>query len=236
MEPQHKLGTTNLQGGFYPPFAKKVDWSNLLAMSDGVDIDSIRAALSRAMKRKGITPTNLSLQVGSNRTLVKNLMETNGDVKLATLTKLAGALDVPLEVLLTAPPVSIVGYIGAGGTVVFEEFATEESVPRPPSISGQLEALVVRGDSMFPKYKDGDIIYIQRHHDGLLDTYIGEECAVRLESGETYLKQLIKGSEPEKFTLISINAPPIEDVDVEWATPVLFVMPARSRQILQDQF
>jgi repressor LexA len=200
-------------------------------MSDGVDITSIRAALRREMARKKVGPTTLSLEVGSNRTLVKNLLEDNSDVRLATLTKLAGALDVPLEALLQAPPVPIVGYIGAGGQVLFEEFETEEAVLRPPGITGKLEALVVRGDSMLPKYRDGDIIYIQRAVEGMLEDYIGEECAVRLETGEAYLKQLIKGSEPQSFTLLSLNAPPIENVRVEWATPVAFVMPARSRQV-----
>jgi repressor LexA len=64
----------------------------------------------------------------------------------------------------------------------------------------------------------------------LLD-YLGEDCAVRLTTGETYIKQLIKGSSPGLFTLLSLNAPPIENVEVEWATPVVFIMPARSRHL-----
>lgn len=227
----YKLVTTNWQGVIQPPFAKKADWSNHDDM-DGIDIESIRAALRKAMERRDIAPTTLSLKVGSNRTLVKNLLEDNDDVKLATLTKLAGALDVPLDALLSAPPVKIVGYIGAGGTIAYLEFESGETVPRPPGISGTLEALLVRGDSMLPKYKDGDVIYIQRTHDGVLEDDIGEECAVRLVTGETYLKQLIRGSAPHTFTLLSLNAPPIENVEVEWATHVSFVMPARSRQML----
>ncbi len=85
---------------------------------------------------------------------------------------------------------------------------------------------------MLPKYRDGDIIYIQRDHEGVLPEYIGEDCAVRLATGETYIKQLMRGSRPDRFTLLSLNAPPIEDVEVEWATLVRFVMPARSRQLL----
>lgn len=198
-------------------------------MGEVVDIETVRAALRDAMARKGIKPTTLSLKVGNSRTLVKDLMEKSRDVTVGTLQKLASALDVPVQELVAAPPVPIVGYIGAGGTIVFEEFESGDSVPRPAGISGILEALMVRGESMFPKYKDGDIIYIQRQHDGLLEDYLGEDCAVRLAGGETYLKELRKGSEPERYTLLSLNAPPMENVEVEWATPVVSVLFARSR-------
>lgn len=201
-------------------------------MSETTDMATIRETLRRIMERQGVKPTTLSLRVGANRTLVKDLLEKGKDVQIGTLTKLAGALDVSLADLLAAPRVPVAGRIGAGGEVIFEESAEDETVARPPGITGALVALVVTGSSMLPKYKDGDIIYIQREHDGLLPDYIGEDCAVRLASGETYIKQLIRGTTEDRFTLLSLNAPPIEDVEVEWATPVLFIMPARSRHIL----
>lgn len=201
-------------------------------MEETLDIETIRASLRRAMEVRGIKPTTLSLAVGSNRTLVKDLLEKSKDIQIGTLTKLAGALDVSLMDLLAAPRVSVVGYIGAGGSIVFEDVGQDETVARPPGISGTVIALAVRGSSMLPKYRDGDIIYIQRQHEGMLPDYVGEDCAVRLKTGETYVKQLMHGSEPEKFTLLSLNAAPIENVEVEWATPILFIMPFRSRHLL----
>lgn len=228
----NKLAQTNCQRWTATPFAKMLDWSNYSTMTDHLDIETIRENLRRAMAAKGAKATSLSLKVGTNRTLVKNLLEKSQDVQLGTLTKLAGALEVPLGDLLAAPRVPIAGYIGAGGTIVFEDLGHDETVLRPPGISGSLVALAVRGSSMLPKYKDGDIIYIQRTHDGVLPDYIGEDCAVRLTGGETYIKQLMAGSEEGRFTLLSLNADPMENVEVEWATLVRFVMPARSRQLL----
>lgn len=227
-----RLDKTNCQRWIRPPFAKSMDWSNYSLMSEGFDIETIRESLRRAMNARGIRPTTLSLQVGKNRTLVKDLLEKSNDIQIGTLTKLASALDVPLSDLLAAPRVSVVGYIGAGGEIIYEDMGHEDAVMRPPGISGTLIALVVRGSSMLPKYRDGDIIYIQRTHEGFLPEYLGEDCAVRLTTGETYIKQFMKGSEEGKFTLISLNAPPMEDVEIEWATLVRFVMPARSRQLL----
>ncbi|RPF72618.1 XRE family transcriptional regulator [Aurantiacibacter spongiae] len=184
------------------------------------------------MKARDVKPTTLSLRVGKNRTLVKDLLEKSKDIQIGTLSKLSSALDVPLADLLAAPRVSVVGYIGAGGEIIFEDMGHEDSVLRPPGISGTLIALIVRGSSMLPRYREGDIIYIQREHDGVLPEYVGEDCAVRLSTGETYIKQLIKGSEEGRFTLLSLNAPPIENVEIEWATIVRFVLPGASRRLL----
>lgn len=205
-------------------------------MSAVPDIQTIRQNLRRIMKSKNVKPTTLSQQVGTSKTLVKDLLTKTGDVQFSTLTKLAGALDVDLEQLLASPRVPVAGKIGAGGSVVFldagETIEPDETVPRPPGVSGKLIALVVDGSSMLPKYRDGDIIYVQRTHDGVLDDYIGEDCAVRLATGETYVKQLARGSAPNLFTLRSLNAPDMDDVELEWATPVLFIMPARARKML----
>lgn len=229
---RYKLDQTNLSSWIAPPFAKKSDWSNYAHMEKALDIGTVRENLQRVMQRTGKKPTTLSLAVGSNRTLVKDLLEKASDVQLGTLVKLAGALDVSLSELIAAPRVRIAGYIGAGGEVIFEEHETGDTVMRPPGVSGDLFALMVRGSSMLPKYRDGDVIYIQRQHDGVIPEDIGEDCAVQVEGAGLYIKQLVKGSDEGRFTLLSLNAPPMENVEVEWATPVLLVMPARARFLL----
>lgn len=206
-------------------------------MDSDVDIASIREALRRVMAEKNVAPTTLSQKVGNNKSLVKDLLEKTDDVRLSTLVKLASALDVSVDRLLARPRVPVAGFIGAGGMVIFDDIGEEiephETVPAAPGVSGKLIALLVRGDSMLPKYKDGDIIYIQRQHDGVLPEYIGEDCAVRLTTGETYLKLLTRGTRDGLFTLRSLNAADIADVEIEWATPIMFVMPARARAMIE---
>lgn len=223
---------------FYPAFLDRHGRAISTLVSAAPNIQTIRENLRRIMARKGVKPTTLSQRIGPSKTLVKDLLEKNDDVRFGTLTKLAGALDVDIDQLLARPRVPVVGKIGAGGSVIFldvgENVEPDETVARPPGVSGKLVALVVDGASMLPKYKDGDVIYIQRQHDGVLDEYLGDDCAVRLVSGETYIKQLVRGSAPDLFTLRSLNAPDMEDVRVEWATPVLFIMPARARKMLDE--
>ena len=185
------------------------------------------------MERKGIKAKPLSLAAGLGPTAVRDLLDPDsGDVRLGTLFKLAVPLQSSIEDLIGSDLVPLTGRVGAGGTIIFDELDQNDLVPRPPSITGPLEALEVVGDSMFPKYTSGDVIYIQRNHDGVLPIYVGEFCAIRLISGESYLKLLAKGSRPGVFTLRSLNAPDIEDVEVEWATPVLFVLPRFARRTM----
>lgn len=201
-------------------------------MSDAIDMDTIRQALKREMEKKGWKPKPLAVQAGLGETAVRDILKPESqDVRVGTLRQIANVLDCRLEDLLGAPRVPVAGFIGAGGTVIFEDMGIEDTVLRPPAISGDLIALEVRGESMLPKFDPGDIIYIQRQHDGVLPEYLGEYCAVRLQGGETYLKKLMAGSRPGVFTLVSLNAADMVDVEVKWATPVLFVMPRRSRSL-----
>lgn len=198
-------------------------------MQQNSEMARIHEALRRAMARKGIAAKPLSLAAGLGETAVRDLFDGK-DVKIGTLQKLAVALECSLEDLIGAEAVPLTGRIGAGGTIIFEDLGADQFVVRPPGVSGALEALEVMGDSMLPRYSSGDVVYIRRTHDGVLKEYIGEFCAVRLVTGETFLKQLAKGSVPGSFTLRSLNAADMEDVHVEWATPILFVLPKYSRQ------
>lgn len=191
---------------------------------------AVRAALQRQMDLRKIKRKPLAKAAGLGETAIRDIFdEKRNDVRVSTLVKLADFFAVPLDELAGREPVPLAGKIGAGGTVIFEELDEPSFVPRPPVGTGAMIALEVQGDSMLPKYESGDVVYIRRNHDGVLPEYLGDYCAVRLADGSTFLKKLMPGSTPGRFTLVSLNAADMIDVEVTWATPVLFVMPRRSR-------
>lgn len=198
------------------------------------DIDQIRAQIERAMAEKGFSRRSLSKAAELSESAVRDLLTRVDNPGIGTLRRIAEALEMPVDMLTgSAIMVPVLGKIGAGGEVLFDlnpddELADQESirmVPRPPMAVGRLMALEVMGASMLPKYESGDIIYVRRDHDGVLPTYIGKHCAVRTAEGGTYLKILAHGSRPGVYTLRSLNAPDMEDIEVVWASPVQFVMP-----------
>ncbi len=46
---------------------------------------------------------------------------------------------------------------------------------------------------------------------------------MKTDQGEGYVKKLTNGAAPGSFTLVSYNAPPIENVRLLWAAPIIWV-------------
>jgi phage repressor protein C with HTH and peptisase S24 domain len=198
-------------------------------MVEKVDIAAIRNAIEVEMARKGFSRRGLSLAAGLGPTAVRDLMEKTDNPGIGTLRQVAEALDVPFESISGGAGVPLAGKIGAGGQIAyFPDDGEPQMVPRPPLAPGPLIAFEVSGDSMLPKYEPGDIIYARRDHEGVLPAYLGAYCAVGLSDGGTYLKRLTAGTELGSYTLLSLNAADMVNVQVEWAAPVLFIMPRRN--------
>lgn len=198
------------------------------------DIATIRATIEQAMADKGFSRRSLSKAADLSESAVRDLLTRTDNPGISTLRRIAEALEMPVDRLTgSALMVPILGSIGAGGEILFaadpdrelNEVDTLPQVPRPPLVVGRLMALSVSGSSMLPKYEDGDVIYVRRDHDGLLPTYLNRYCAVRTADGGTFLKILAPGSAAGRYTLRSLNAPDMENVEVVWASPVMFVMP-----------
>jgi phage repressor protein C with HTH and peptisase S24 domain len=198
-------------------------------MGAALDIQGIRDRITAEMERKGFSKRGLSLKLGGP-TLLRDVLDRTDNPGIGTLHRIAEAIDMSLEDIIGASSVPLLGQIGAGGAIAFfKDDHDFETVPRPPLAPGPLMALSVSGESMLPKYEPGDIIYVRREHDGVLPEYMSQYCAVHLADGGTYLKVLTAGTAPERYTLRSLNAADMENVEVIWAAPVLFIMPRRSR-------
>lgn len=122
--------------------------------------------------------------------------------------------------------VPIVGYIGAGAEILpeFEQVPPEglDQVHVPFPLPDDMIALEVRGDSMLPVYKDGHVVIVYREQKKPVQSFYGEDAAVRTSDGRRFLKTIMKGS---PITLTSFNAAPIENVALEWIGEIFAVLP-----------
>lgn len=224
--------------GYFPNASGKLrDYENsqfffkTLAMEKPLDIEEIRARIEAEMKAKGFSAFRLSTKAGLSPTAVRDILQRVDNPGIGTLHKIAEALDTSFDNLTRGSHVPLMGKIGAGGEIImFQDDCHEfEMVERPPLTFGPVMALQVSGDSMLPKYESGDIVYVRREHDGILPQYMGVHCAVHLADGGTYLKILSAGTAVNRYTLRSLNAADMENVEVIWASPVLFIMPRSAR-------
>lgn len=195
----------------------------------GRNVWNVGNRLKELRERAGLTQAQLAARVNSGRSTIVKLERGERPLNNRWLERLANQLGcAPVDIL--GDDVPIVGRIGAGGSIIFEDIGAVETIRRPPETEGALVALEVAGESMLPKFDPGDVIFISRNREGVDPGDIGSFCAVRLRSGETFLKILAKGSQPGRFTLRSVNASDIEDVELEWATPIRAVIPRHARR------
>lgn len=179
--------------------------------------------IKAARKAQGLTQAQLAAQIGCAQADVYRI--ESGEVSHSKyLAQILTILHIAENERATIP---VVGYVGAGSEVLaIDDHAKGDGIDEIEAPPGMLNgiALIVRGNSMEPKYDDGEVIYIEKTLYSL-DALIGEICYIQLSDGRCYLKRLQHGSRPGTFTLISYNAPAILDVVVERAYPIAFTKP-----------
>lgn len=120
--------------------------------------------------------------------------------------------------------VPLVGYVGAGAVVQMMDRGAGTSAidwVKAPKGFGAVEALGVRGDSMYPVYRDGDTVFYGGRA-AELPIRVADEYVVELADG----RWLIKIVEPERdgrYTLTAYNSAPIRDVEIVKAFKVRYI-------------
>jgi len=179
--------------------------------------------IRRAREALGITQKELAVMVGCAQADVHRI-ESGQTTHSKHLAKILSALNLSVSATAMVP---VVGYVGAGAAVLaIDDHAKGtgiDEIPAPPGMVNGI-ALIVRGDSMEPKYTDGEVQFIEKTvYD--ISSLIGENCYVQLPDGSCFVKKLQYGSKPGLYALISYNAPPIIDVAIERAYPIAFTKP-----------
>lgn len=125
----------------------------------------------------------------------------------------------------TVTSVSIVGYVGAGGSISFEDgqgpFGEAEMPPKDGSSA--LVAVMVKGDSMSGMLEDGWTVYYDNRREQPDENLHSKLCIVGLTDGRVLIKKLYPGRKRGHYDLHSVNAPPLLDQPVEWAAKIAWI-------------
>lgn len=126
--------------------------------------------------------------------------------------------------------VPLMGFIGAGAEINpdFEQTPPEglDQIELPFPLPDDMVAFEVRGDSMLPAYKDGHVVICYREQRRPTQAFYGEEAAVKTADGRRFLKTIMRGS--SGINLLSWNAGPIENVELEWIGEIFAALPRSS--------
>ena len=187
----------------------------------------IDAGLSKPDKSN----TRLAEILGIPQSRVSEMRRGKRLLKSTELQSIADYIDEPVpDGVVTGSAalgtVPLVGFVGAGAQIfAIDDHAKGgglEEVERPEGASSSTVAVRVRGDSMRPAYKNGDLLYYDAQSIGDLDHLIGSDCIAYLSDGRTLVKEIRKNS--SGYWLHSHNADPLIDIDIEWAAKVKWVL------------
>lgn len=190
---------------------------------------NIPAILRKIQDQTGWDQTQLGKRLGATQPTVSRWYK--GSAPTSENEKAILKLANKLQIINHDPDrsginVQIVGYVGAGGEVLYSEGQGPfGDAPMPPN--GKIPDMVaveVRGDSMAGLLGSGSIIYYNNRQEPPTDELFGKLCVVGLADGKVLVKRLLRGRNG-LYDLYSLAAVPLLDQKVIWAARVSYIAP-----------
>ncbi|MCZ2158837.1 helix-turn-helix domain-containing protein [Bartonella sp. 220] len=129
--------------------------------------------------------------------------------------------------------VPVMGYVGAGLEIDtdVEQIPEDglETIEIPFDLPFEAIGFMVRGTSMFPVYKDGDLIVVKHLQTKPISDYYGDEVVVLTEDNRRFIKQIVRSS--EGIVLKSWNADPIKNVKIKWIGEIVSILPRKAYRL-----
>ena len=178
-------------------------------------------SIKQLREEQDLTLEQLAERVGLSVSYVQRLEKGDRNLSVKHIDRFAEAFSVPRTRLISETPgvqIGVYGVVGAGGSIDTASAQIQDGEPlywvqAPFDVPDGALAFHVRGESMWPKYDDGDIVIcsmFSEHADGV----IGFPAAVETSDGSRYLKRVLRGTKPGLYHLESYNAPLMPDVQV----------------------
>lgn len=165
----------------------------------------------------GETQADIASMLGITRAAYTNIENEKREPDYETLKKLANHYSVSIDYLLdnsidffsNSPPapsrpgskwIPVLGRVAAGTPIeAVEDILDYEEIDAKTAASGEYFALQIKGQSMEPRIKDGDVVIIRKQN----DCNSGDIAVVLVNGDEATVKRIKK--RPEGIMLIPSN-------------------------------
>lgn len=190
----------------------------------------MRIWIKDRLRELGKKQIGLANALGVEHPRISEMVKGKRGLKSDEVQIFADFLEMPVsEVLVafssdTAPPensgVPLVGKVGAGAEINFINSDTLGMAEAPKDAKPNTVAVEVDGDSMFPAYEHGELLYYSSNLPP--QELVNRKCVVQLTNGKIFVKILRPSSETNLWNLESVNPmfPVMTDQAVEWAAKI----------------
>ena len=172
---------------------------------------SIGERIKEARKSAGLTQLELAKKTELSRSYIGDIEKDRYNPSVSTLQLIATATNTPLEDLLpstkTVSPagrgvrIPVLGRVVAGIPIeAVEEILDYEEITPELAATGEFFALQVKGSSMEPTLRDGDVVIVKKQP--TVDS--GDIAIVLVNGNDATVKEVKEG--PAGITLIGHNA------------------------------
>ena len=189
------------------------------------------------MTKLGYTEASLAEAAGLGRTLVNDFVRGKSKhVRIDVLVKLCKVLGMSTAELLDGhfrPPlrVPIIGEITYSDS--WRPYTLGKKLPSIVDLwtaDDDLVAVRVLENSMAPRYQRGDIVLGNRLQTANADNYLGRHSIIMTTDDKTFVKIIMRGSQPGLYTLRSLDpsVADVENVEIAWFAPIVSILPHSS--------
>jgi transcriptional regulator with XRE-family HTH domain len=184
-------------------------------------MSQLKEIVARRLSETGMNPFEAARRGGLERSFVNDiLIGKKLSIRADKANQLAAALDLPVGAIVASGAVSaassvaipVMGRVGAGAKVEFSDDEAELAISEAIAFPGGLRigALVVQGDSQYPRFRNGEVVLFERKLIPIEDL-VGEFAILDSLDGRRLLKIPRRGA-GETWNLESANAPVEEGV------------------------
>lgn len=179
-------------------------------------MDSIGKRLKHARVKRRLSQVELAAKASTKRAPVKQQtiqqLEANPTRSSKSLPALAKALDVSLDWLAenTGPmelppsvgtPVPLVSFVQAGAWTESPILNSDEWISCDRRVSERAFALRVQGQSMMPRFNDGDVIIV----DPAIEPVPGDMVVAKIRAQEEATFKQYRRKSPKEYELRALN-------------------------------
>lgn len=193
---------------------------------DDDEANELGKTLRAARKRFGVTQEKLAADEGVSRQTIANWERGVHTPDLETLKRLEKRFDLRPGTLTAGlvSRVTVLGYVAAGdhgAEAIYDPHPLPiEDILLPFASEPRMAWLQVRGSSMMPLYREGDLIAYDSEAAFSPEDCLRRLCVIQTGDERVLVKTVMPGSSHGRYDLISTNADAITDQVLVWASPV----------------